>query len=318
MTSEDRQSRLWVRIITDNLGLKAIALGLSLLLFYLVHSDVDAQRSVYVDVVALLPPPGSGKMLISELPAQVKVTLRGSRSKLSSLSRDELSPIQLDLRDDTSGHYYLDASALDVGSNVQVVEMSPSMIPLTWATAAEKRVPVEAQYEGELDRGLQIAGEPEIEPSYVTLRGPEQALEKMTLVSTEPISLLRLENGMHVRKVPLEPLPEHLTYAEDTAVEVRLQVAPATAEQSFKRLEIAALGDAKVALRPGHVAVTLRGPEELIEELDAEALVPYVEIDPAQSPGNASYDVRLRGVPEGFEVLRIVPSSVIAQVKGVP
>ncbi len=317
MTSEDR-SRYWIRMVTDNLGLKAIALGLSLLLFYLVHSDVDAQRSVDIDVVALLPPPGSGKMLISELPAQVKVTLRGSRSKLSSLSRDDLSPIQLDLRDTSSGRYYLEAGAIDVGSNVQVVEMSPSIIPLTWATAAEKRVPVEAQYEGELDRGLQIAGEPEIEPSYVTLRGPEELLNRMTVTSTEPISLVHLDVGMHLRRVPLEPLPEHIGYLEDTAVEVRLQIAPATAEQNYKRLEVAALGDAKVALRPTHVAVTLRGPEEALEELDSEALVPYVELDPEQSSRTASYDVRLRGVPDGFEVLRIIPSSVIAQVKGKP
>lgn len=305
-------------MITDNLGLKATALGLSLLLFYLVHSDVDAQRSVDIDVVALLPPPKSGKMLISELPAQVKVTLRGSRSKLSSLSRDDLSPIQLDLRDASSGRYYLEAGAIDVGSNVQVVEMSPSVIPLTWATAAEKRVPVEAQYEGDLERRLQIAGQPEIEPSYATLRGPEEMLERMTVVSTEPISLVHLDTGMHIRRVPLEPLPDHISYVEDTAVEVRLQIAPATGEQNFKELEVAALGDAKVALRPSHVAVTLRGPEEALEELDSDALVPYVELDPAQSSGTASYDVRLRGVPDGFEVLRIVPSSVIAQVKGKP
>lgn len=318
MTGDARNKRLWVRVLTDNIGLKLTALALSMVLFYLVHSDIDAQRSIYVDVVALLPPPGSGKMLISELPAQVKVTLRGSRSKLSALSRDELSPLQIDLRDANSGHYYMDASLLDLGSNIQVVEMSPSMVPLTWANAAEKRVAVEVQLEGDLDRGYELAGDPEVEPSYVTLRGPEQALDRITLVSTEPVSLQRLDTGTHARRVPLEPLPEYISYVEDNAVEVRVQIAPATAEETFKRLEVAVLGGAKVALRPTHASVTLRGPKELLEELDPEALVPYVELDPAQSAGNASYDVRLRGVPEGFEVVRILPPSVIAQAKGHP
>jgi YbbR domain-containing protein len=316
MTTEAR--RLWVRVLTDNIGLKLTALSLSLVLFYLVHTDNDAQRSVFVDVVALLPPPGSGKMLISELPAQVKVTLRGSRSKLSSLSRDELSPLQIDLRDASSGYYYMDASLLDVGSNVQVVEMSPSTVPLTWANAAEKRVAVEVQYEGELDKGNELAADPEVEPSYVTLRGPEQALDRITLALTEPLSLVRLERGMHLRRVPLAPLPEHISYVEDAAVEVRLQIVPATGEQTFKKLEVAALGDAKVALRPSHASVILRGPKELLEELDPEALVPYVELDPAQADRSVSYDLRVRGVPEGFEVVRILPSSVIAQAKGHP
>src|SRR5689334_696413 len=91
------------RFVTDNLGLKLTAIGLALMLFSLVHSDVDAQRSMYFDVEPLLPPPTAGKMLVSELPQQVKVTLRGSRSRLSTLTRDQLPPVHLDLRNESGG-----------------------------------------------------------------------------------------------------------------------------------------------------------------------------------------------------------------------
>src|SRR5690349_4791120 len=133
-TQAPRASAL-TRAFTENVGLKLLALALSLMLFSLVHSDVDAQRSIVLDVVALLPPPSSGKMLISDLPAQVKVTLRGSRSRLSTLARGELAPIQMDLRDASSGYYYLDPRQVDLGSNVRVLEITPSMVPLTWAVA---------------------------------------------------------------------------------------------------------------------------------------------------------------------------------------
>jgi YbbR domain-containing protein len=319
MASEARRaSSLWVRVVTDNFGLKLTALVLSLLLFYLVHSDVDAQRAIYVDVVALLPPPGSGKTLISELPAQVKVTLRGSRSKLSSLSRDELGPIQLDLREAGDGPYYIDASLVDAGSNVQVVEISPSSVQLTWAVEVEKRVPIEVVLEGKPAKGYDLSGNVQVEPSFITLRGPEELLAAIKSVPTETLSLARFELGTHKRRVALDPPPDHVSYIENTAVEVSFSVALAVAEQTFRRLEVAAVGEGGAELRPDRVSVTVRGPHELLDQLDAEALVPYVELDPAHAAGTRAYDVQLRGVPEGIATLTILPPSVLVRPKGKP
>jgi YbbR domain-containing protein len=304
------------RWVTDNLGLKLIALGLSLMLFSLVHSDVDAQRSMYLDVVALLPPPGSGQMLISELPAQVKVTLRGSRSKLSSLSRDQMLPVQMDLRNASSGNYYLDPLAIDVGGNVQVLEISPAMVPLTWVVAASKRVNVQVELEGDLDTGRRLLGEAQTDPASVTLRGPEERLRSLNTVSTEPVSLVGLGVGSHRRRVPLMPLPEHVTYLEDTAVEVKLVVTPVLSERTFKRLEVGSIGDDRLELRPHQVMVTLRGSRNLLDELEPDAIVPYVEIATAGPAATRPYDIKLRGVPEGVEVVRVLPPSVLGWPKG--
>jgi YbbR domain-containing protein len=302
------------RQLTDNLGLKLAALGLSLMLFSLVHSDVDAQRSIYLDVMTLLPASGSGKMLTSELPAQVKVTLRGSRSKLSSLSRDQLLPVQMDLREANSGIYYFDPHAIDVGSNVQVVEISPARVPLTWAVAAEKKVPVQIELQGDLDKRRSLHGEAQADPQYVTLRGPEQRLAGIHTVSTEPVTLEGLGVGAHRRRVALMPLPEHVTYVEDTSVEVKLVVEPVLAERTIKKLEVAVVGEARVGLRPDHVAVTLRGPKDVLDELDPELIVPYIE--PSLDSGTRAYNVKLRGMPAGLEVLQVLPPSVLVWPKG--
>jgi YbbR domain-containing protein len=304
------------RFITDNLGLKLIALGLALMLFSLVHSDVDAQRSMYLDVVALLPPPGSGKMLISELPAQVKVTLRGSRSRLSSLSRDQLPPLQMDLRAANSGNYYLDPHGIDVGTNVQVIEISPAMVPLTWAVAAERRASVQVELQGELDKRRMLGGEAKAAPAEVTLRGPEQRLRGINTVSTEPVFLDGLGIGSHRRRVPLMPLPEHVIYAEDTTVEVTVVVVPVVAERTFKGLEVATVGGERVAARPAHVAVTLRGSRDLLDDLEPELVVPYVEVAPAAAPATRAYEVKLRGIPAGIEIVRVLPPSVLVWSKG--
>lgn len=306
-----------IRAFTEDWGLKLLALGLSVALFSLVHGDVDAQRSIYVDVVALLPPPESGKMLVSEVPAQVKVTLRGSRSKLSGLSRDDLSPLQLDLRGATSGAYYIDPNLLDVGSGIRVLDITPSSLSLTWAATAEKRVAVQVQLEGAPHKGTQV-GTVEVSPPYVTLRGPEGVLQTLSTVSTEPVSLVGLGPGRHTRRVPLQPLPQHVTVLEDSSVEAVVPIVPVVGERTLRRLEVATMGETVVTVRPDVVSMRLRGPEDALDEIDPRAIVPYIDASLAPPSGTRAIDVQVRGLPAGVEVAEIIPASVLVGIKGKP
>lgn len=306
-----------LRVLTDDWGLKLLALGMSVALFSLVHGDVDAQRSIYVDVVALLPPPESGKMLVSEVPAQVKVTLRGSRSKLSGLSRDDLSPLQLDLRSATTGVYYIDSSVLDVGSGIRVTDITPSSLTLTWAATAEKRVAVQVQLDGVPHKGTQV-GTVEVSPPYVTLRGPEGVLQTLSTLSTEPVSLTGLAAGQHKRRVPLQPLPQHVTVLEDSSVEAVVPIVPVVGERTLRRLEVATVGETVVSVRPDVVSMRLRGPEDVLDEIDPRAIVPYIDAALAPDSGTRALDVQVRGLPEGVEVAEIIPASVLVGLKGKP
>jgi YbbR domain-containing protein len=307
---------MFIRLYSNNWGLKLLALGLAILLFSVVHSDTDAQRAIFMDVVVLLPPPNSGKMLISEVPSQVKVTLTGSRSKLSSLSRDDFSPVQMDLRDGKSGYFYMDSSEISIGSGVQVMAISPSIVPLTWAVAAEKRLAVHVHVVGGLAKNLSLRGEVDAVPSYASVRGPKHELDDITTVSTEPVSLEGLGAGGHTRRVPLQRLPEHVTYSGEDAVEVRINVVPLVAERTLGRLPVAAVGEGRASVRPPRVDVALRGPEDVMNRLSVDQIVPYVEFAKMPGPATSSYEVRLRGAPEGVEVVRIVPPSVLVRTEG--
>lgn len=310
---EPKRPHKIVRLLTHNLGLKLLSLGLSVLLFSLVHSDVDAQRSLLVDVVALLPPAEAERMLVSELPAQVKVTLRGSRSRLSDLSRDDLSPLQLDLRDAATGYYYFKPTDIDI-AGLQVVEIEPSSVPLTWAVTAHKALVVHPQLRGKPGDRHQLQEPVQARPARVSVRGPKHVLDDLHAVPTEPFSIDGLRTGQHVRRVALAPLPQHVVYEGDPQVELQIVVEPVVSERVFRKLEVAVVGGPGASLRPDRVAVTFRGGEDLLSELEPEHIVPYVELVPPFSSGFAPLDVRLRGVPEGIEVVRITPSSVLVRV----
>lgn len=299
---------------TDNLGLKAFALAASIVLFSLVHSEEDAQRSMMLDVVAILPPPESDKILISDIPDQVKVTLRGSRSRINSLQRDELPTVQIDLTDSNSRYYYVDASTIKLPATITIVRIEPAVFPLKWTTKGSRKVPIKARLTGSPGAGLSVQKPVIVTPSEITIVGPKNEIKSISSVHTSLVVLDGLEPGKHERRVPLEPLPNYVTYLEDTGAKVEFEVTTEMAERTLVRLEIAAVGEGDVVCRPPRVAVTLRGPRYALQDIDPEQLVPFVEIDSLVSnTGARPLRVKVRGIPDGIEVVRISPADVLVR-----
>jgi len=303
-----------VHWITDNLALKVMALLLAIGLFSLVKSDADAQRSIFVDVVTLLPPASANKMLISEIPHEVKITFRGSRSRISELSRDTLPPLQMDLTDTSRAYFQFDPGAFDLGAGVQVIEIEPAMVMLDWASSAERSVAVIARVMGEPREGYQVRDNLEVRPARIGVRGPEDLVRDLGETETEPISVDGLGPGIHTRRVALRPLPQHVSYLGDVAVEVRFRVDPVVSERTIRGLEVALVGDGEAIARPSRVAVTLRGPADELDAIGELDIVPYVELAPARGQGRVhSEKVALRGVPEGIESIEISPDTVLVE-----
>ena len=301
---------------TSNLGLKLFSLLASIVLFSLVHSEEEAERSFLVDVVALLPLEDSGKMLVSERPDQVKVTLRGARSRINALDRDTLGPIQMDVSDEESRHFLFDDADIEVPAGVEIVRIEPASITLTWAEKGSKEVLVKARLTGAPQEKFSVKIPARIIPAKTALSGPADALESISSVYTDLISLDGLGQGKHVQRVPLEPLPDFVTYETGKTVVVQMEIIPDVGKRKLPRLEISALGGAEATFRPGRVTVTLRGPLYLLDEIDPETIVPYVDISGLTAGGRAqTHEVMVRGVLDPVEVVRIHPADVLVRVK---
>jgi hypothetical protein len=302
------------RFVFDNYPLKLLSLGLSVALFSLVHSDLDAQRSMYLDVVALLPPRKSDKMLVSPLPAQVKVTLRGSRARVAALQHDDFGPLQMDLRDTSRRYYYFDQGAIDVSGAVQVVSIEPASVELVWQPRAERKLPVKVKLRGSPQDGYVVRRPISVAPNVVSLSGPKAELDALAEVETDEIAIDGLGEGVHERRTQLQPLPAHLNYSDANSVLVQLEIGAEQGERTLRRLDVAVLGPGDAALRPGAVAITLQGSVRGLAELEPEQVVPYVELPAAPAnPGVEVLEVKVRGVPDSVSVARVVPSSVIAK-----
>lgn len=305
-------------LFVDNVGLKATSLVIAMALFWLVRGAEDAQRAVYVDVVAVLPPPSAARMLTSELPAKVRLTLRGSRGLLNSVRSDEIPPVQVDLSEPGATLYYFEPERFEIPAGVEVTEIAPETIALSWADIGSRTLPIHPRVTGALLPGLMLAGEPTVRPSSIEVHGAEPDLLILENIRTEPVDLGGLPAGRHERRIELERPAGHVELEEVDAIIVSVEITPEIVERSIARQSVEVIdgtppGPAVRDLRPNRVRIDLRGPPDVLDAIDALAIVPYVEtsgLDPAGGPQDRL--VRVRGIPDGVELVRVDPETVLA------
>ncbi|MCZ7684400.1 MAG: CdaR family protein [Sandaracinaceae bacterium] len=311
MTQSASSKSFLRRALTENVGLKILALAAAIGLFVIVRGTEDAQMSVPVSVVALMPPASSNRMLISELPDEVRVTLRGSRSVLNAVRRGGLTPIQMDLRDAQGHFYYFAQEGFELPAGATIVQIAPSAVPLRWVPRAERRLPVQALLEGEVAEGHVIV-QTTVEPSSVTAQGAASEVSRLEEVRTAAVEVGGLRAGRHERRVPLGLLPEHVSYLESerTALVV-VTVEEEIGTRTFADIDVSVVGATDVTVRPAQVSVVVRGPRARVNDLHPRRLVPFVDVTEVEpSRGAQPVPVLMRAPPEGMTVT-VEPSEVL-------
>src|SRR5260370_12481480 len=127
--------------LTENLNLKLFSLAFALALYSLVHGSQEAQRSLMLGLVALTPPENANRELVSPIPAEVRVTVRGARSTLDDLHADDIQ-IQLDLRNASETRVIFTPEMIPVPPGIAVQQIDPPELDLRWEDRIVRDVPV--------------------------------------------------------------------------------------------------------------------------------------------------------------------------------
>ncbi len=294
---------------TSNLGLKASAVGIAILMFSLVHGAEDMERNVYVDVVVRPPPDADDMILVTEIPDRVRVRIKGSRARLNAIRQENLPPVDVKLKTREESRYYFEKEMFDLPTGVSVVQVVPPSLTFKWVARAVRELPVEVLLEGTLPEGLEWAGEPEVFPESVEVDGPRDVVNSMRTVRSMDVDVSQLEQGVVQKEVPLVGPPANTSFAAQTVL-VTLRVQPKMAERVLSPLRVDAEGLVPRALRPRAVAARVRGPESIVRGLNPASVLAIVNLTDVPSRGPISVPVELRGVPTGLEVVGIEPASV--------
>ncbi len=222
-------ARRWVRaLLFDDWGLKLLALGITLVLWYGVMSGREpaAIRLRGIELVYLLP---DGMDISNEPRGEVQVTLRGSRQALDALNVRNLVA-SVNLRDHKAGERVVrftpERITMELPDGVQIEKIEPGTVPLRLEPSIEREIEVRAQFDGELPGGYKLHSV-QITPSKVRVRGPESHVNKLEQALTEPISVEGRTESFSDTQIAVE-IPNKKVAALDAVVTVRIEITPSS------------------------------------------------------------------------------------------
>jgi YbbR domain-containing protein len=170
-----------------HIGFKVMSIALAALLWLVVAGEQTVERAIripleFTNMPARLEPVG-------EPPTVVDVRVRGSSGRLSRIAAGELVAV-VDLQGARPGQRLFHVSGSDVRApfGVEVLQVAPSSLYMTFEPSATKVVPVLPEVEGEPAPGYEI-GAPKAEPATVEIIGPQTAVAGMKTAITEPVSV---------------------------------------------------------------------------------------------------------------------------------
>jgi len=295
---------------TENLGLKAGAIGIAILMFSLVHGAEDMERNVYVGVVVQPPPDAQDMILVTEIPDKVRVRLKGSRARLNAIRQESLPPVDLELKTKEEPRYYFEKEMFDLPTGVSVMQVVPPSLVFKWVPRAIREIPVEVFIDGKLPGGLEWAGEPEVFPETIEVDGPRDVVNSMRTVRSMEVDVTELEDGVVQREVPLVGAPANTSFEAQTVL-VTLRIQPKMKERVLSPLRVDAEGLVPRALRPRAVAARVRGPEAIVDQLNPASVLAIVNLtDVPTNRGAVSVPVELRGLPDELEVVELAPATI--------
>lgn len=267
--------RLWP---FRHFGLKLMSVGLAVLLWLTVSGEEMVERGLRVPLELQQFP--AGLEIQGEAPSTVDVRVRGTSGALSRVAAGDVVAV-LDLRAARAGNrlFPLTPELVHVPFGVEIVQIIPSTIALSFEPSATSEVPVVASTEGEPAPGY-VLGKVTVTPDRVEIVGPESAVKRAREAVTETISVADLRES-ETSAVTIGLADPALRLKTQRSASVQVQILPGAGERTVRNrpVHLQNLGSHLSAqAMPVVVDVGLRGSRESLLRLDAESVTAYVDV----------------------------------------
>lgn len=224
-----------------------------------------------------------------------QVTVSGPSSAVDRVQTVVL-PVTIDTQVSTFSEYFTPYAVDENGQRVSEVNVLPSQILTRVDLQTRGRlVTVIADIQGQPAEGYSVQQRTVI-PSSILVEGPEESLDDLLFVNTEPVDISGASQSVSSR-VGLTDLPEGVTVVEpiSSQVEVRVAIQDTSATtQTLSNLPINALN-----VPPGYTA------EIVPETIDITVEGPVSNLS-SMTPDDITIVVDVNGLDEGEHTLRPV------------
>lgn len=290
------------------LGLKSLSIGIALLLWVFVAGDETVERGLRVPLELQQFP--DGIEMVGEAPSLIDVRVRGGSATLSQLGTGDIVA-QLDLKAARIGRrlYQLTPEQVRVPFGVQVVQVAPPTVALTFEPSISRMVPVVPDVAGDPLPGF-VVGDTTIDPPEVEVTGPQSAVQRVTEAVTETISVADAKASVRER-VTIGLLDSAVRLKTPRLADVVVQVIPGPVERTLNDRPVRLHGATRgvtVSAEPRVVDVVLRGSREGVSRVEADDVVASIDVS-GLGVGTYTLPVHVES-PARAGVARILPATV--------
>lgn len=290
-----------------NKGLKLLALGLAVALWFAVGSEERTETTLNLALELTNLPP---KMIItSEVPAPLQVRAMGPAAVVRKLSQARLLHT-IDLSGYKSGRhtFSLGPNSFSFPRGVTVTRIQPNPLKLTLAVTTTRNLPIKPVLEGHPPEGYEVI-EVKTRPAQITVKGPAPELTDLKFVPTLPIDLTNLSGSTTVATdVDFKNL--HLTTQEQVPILADLTIEGRESSRTLSGVPVVAR-PRPARLSPSQVTLTLQGPLQQLKDLKPKDLQATVDTQKlARGSRRLKVSVTL---PSGLRLLKVQPDTVTAQ-----
>ena len=293
-------------------GLKVWSVLLAMMLWMIVSGEETVERGLRVPLELQQFP--AGLELQVDAPSLIDVRVRGSSGALSRVAPGDIVAV-LDLRAVRAGRrlFQITPEQIRVPFGVQVVQVTPASVALSFENSATRQVPIVPSVEGSPAPGF-IVGTLTSDPATVEVIGPESAIERVTEALTEPVSVVDATQDVTATVTVGLPDPLLRLKAPRMAL-VKVQVLPGPVERTLERRPVRLRGTPNgltARTTPLAVDVVLREGPQGLGIVDPGDLIAFVDLS-GLGPGEYMLGVRI-DAPHEAGVARINPATVHVRI----
>lgn len=289
--------RLARKIFLEDLGLKLLALGITLVIWFAVTSEnkpITIRAAVQLNFVR-----PANLEIGNDPPRTVDAILNGSRQKLDSLTLLDLVAT-VDLQDSKAGERVVRLTpqrvAIELPEGVRIESFQPSTISVRLEPRVERQLPVEVRIDGTPAEGTEVYGTTAT-PSTVKIQGPASHVGSLQRAATETVSVAGKRENFSVPGVAIDVSNQKVEVV-DPVVDLFIEIGERRIERQFDNVAVRSRqGD---PVLPSVASVTLLGPASAIAKLQSEEIAVVVN---KSSAGESNPQLQL---PSDVQHVRLV------------
>jgi len=293
-----------------HLGLKFVSIALAALLWLVVSGEQIVERALRIPLEFTNLPPQLE--MVGEPQNVADVRVRGSSGALSRIATGELVAV-LDLRVARAGRRLFHLTPGDVRRpfGIDVVQITPANLSITFEPSASKMVPVVPNIDGEPEDGY-VVGTISADPPTVEIVGPITAVKNLTEAITETVSVAGAAGPVKEMVTIGVPDPS-VRLRNPQSAQVTVNVAAAPVEWAVSAIPVDARNaEGTVSMLPSQVTVYVRGPREA-RGSGADAFEATVDVEGLRA-GQFRLPVRVVPPPR-VGVVKVEPSEIRVRIR---